>query len=106
MIPHYQPKVDVYTGKVSSVEALALFSAQPDRYDLVITDMTMPQMTGEKLAMELLRIRPDIPIILCTGYGEPYLEERIKSIGIKTFVMKPILRSQMAEAIKNALDTK
>ena len=56
--------------RTSSIEALALFSAQPNRYDLVITDMTMPNMTGEKLAEKLIQIRPDIPIIICTGYGE------------------------------------
>ena len=92
--------------RTSSVEALALFKAQPDRYDLVITDMTMPNMTGDKLAAELIRIRPNIPIILCTGYGEPLLEERVKNFGIKTFVMKPVLRSEMAKAIQDALGKK
>jgi two-component system cell cycle sensor histidine kinase/response regulator CckA len=66
----------------------------------------MPNMTGDKLAAELLRIRPDIPIILCTGYGEPLLEERVKNFGIKTFVMKPVLRSEMAKAIQDALGKK
>jgi FixJ family two-component response regulator len=68
--------------------------------------MTMPNMTGEKLAVELMRIRRDIPIILCTGYGEPLFEERIKNIGIKTLVMKPVLRTELAKAIQNALDKK
>ena len=90
--------------RTSSVEALALFSAEPHRYDLVITDMTMPNISGEKLAMELIRIRPNIPIILCTGYGETLLEEKIKNIGIKTLVMKPILRVELARAIQDALD--
>ena len=79
----------------------AIINAQPHRYDLVITDMT-----GEKLAVELIRIRPDIPIILCTGYGETLLGERLKNIGIKTLVMKPVLRTELAKAIQNALDNK
>ena len=66
----------------------------------------MPGITGEKLALELIRIRPDIPIILCTGYGEPLLEDRVKNIGIKTLVMKPVLRRDMAKAIQDALDNK
>jgi signal transduction histidine kinase/FixJ family two-component response regulator len=89
--------------RTSSVDALALFKAHPQRYDLVITDMTMPNMTGVEVAEELFRIRPDIPIILCTGYGEPLIEERAKSAGIRTFVMKPVLLSEMAKAIQEAL---
>jgi CheY-like chemotaxis protein len=92
--------------RTSSVEALALFSAQSERYDLVVTDMTMPNMTGEKLAVELIKIRPDIPIILCTGYSETFLEERVKNIGIKTLVMKPILRTELAKAIQDVLGNK
>jgi signal transduction histidine kinase/DNA-binding response OmpR family regulator len=89
--------------RTSSLESLALFQAQPDRYDLVITDMTMPNMTGEKLAEELLRIRPDIPIVLCTGYSEPSLEEKARKIGVKALVMKPILSVEMAKAVRKAL---
>lgn len=89
--------------RMSSIDALALFRDHPQRYDLVITDLTMPNMTGDQLAQELLRIRPDIPIMLCTGYGESILEERAKSIGIKAFIMKPILMAHMARTIREAL---
>ncbi len=92
--------------RTSSVDALDLFSAAPSRFDLVITDMTMPNMTGDKLAMELLRIRADIPVILCTGYSERLLEERIKTAGIRAFVMKPVLMAKLARAIREALDQK
>lgn len=84
----------------------AIINAQPHRYDLVITNMTLPNMTGKKLAVELIRIRPNIPIILCTGYGETLLGERLKNIGIKTLVMKPVLSTELAKAIQNALDNK
>ncbi|MDL1957888.1 MAG: PAS domain S-box protein, partial [Deltaproteobacteria bacterium] len=66
------------TSRTSSVEALELFKAQPDRFDLVITDMTMPNMMGDKLARELMKIRPDIPIIICTGYSERITEKKAK----------------------------
>jgi signal transduction histidine kinase/CheY-like chemotaxis protein len=92
--------------RTSSVDALALFATRPDQYDLVITDMTMPNMTGDKLAMELKRIRPDIPIVLCTGYSEANLEERIKNIGVSSLVMKPIVSANIAKAIREALDQK
>jgi signal transduction histidine kinase/DNA-binding response OmpR family regulator len=92
--------------RTSSVEALALFSAQPNRFDLVITDMTMPFMTGDKLAMELLRIREDIPIVVCTGYSERIKDEQAKAMGIRAFVMKPILMAKMAKAIRDALENK
>ncbi len=92
--------------RTSSVEALALFSAQPNRFDLVITDMTMPFMTGDKLAKELLRIRADIPIVVCTGYSERIQDEQAKATGIRAFVMKPILMAKMAKAIRDALEKK
>ncbi len=88
----------------SSTDALNRFTAQADQYDLVITDMTMPNMTGDRLAELLLRIRPDIPIILCTGYGEADLADRAKNIGIREIVMKPIVISKLAHAIRQAID--
>ena len=90
--------------KKSSIEALELFRAEPDRFDLVITDMTMPHMTGDKLAKELIKIRPDIPIILCTGHSRLVSEKKAKEIGIKAFVMKPILRRTIAETVRGVLD--
>jgi signal transduction histidine kinase len=88
----------------SSIEALALFRAEPDRFDLVITDMTMPHMTGDKLVRELLKIRPDMPIILCTGHSKTVSKEKAKEMGVKAFVMKPILRRTIAETVREALD--
>jgi len=93
--------VDPWT---SSTEALAAFRQKPDDFDLVITDMTMPKITGEELTKELMRIRPDIPVILCTGYSKRITEEKAKAIGIKAFVMKPIHTQVMAETVRHVLD--
>ena len=94
---------DVVT-RTSSIEALELFKAQTDRFDLVITDMTMPQMTGEKLADEILKIRPDIPIILCTGYSDKLDEANTKELGIQAYIMKPIVLNEIARTIRQVLD--
>lgn len=90
-------------ASTNSIEALEVFRAQPEQFDLVITNMTMPKMTGDKLAGELMRIRSDIPIVLCTGYSDGITEERAKAMGIRAFVMKPILKHEMAETIKGVL---
>ncbi|HBZ57326.1 MAG TPA: hybrid sensor histidine kinase/response regulator, partial [Syntrophobacteraceae bacterium] len=66
--------------------------------------MTMPNMTGDVLATELMRIRPDIPIVLCTGYSEAILEAKAKNIGVRALVMKPILCAKLAQAVRAALD--
>ena len=92
--------------RTSSIEALELFRAKPDQYDLVITDMTMPNMTGDRLAQELLQIRPGIPIILCTGFSERITEEKARAIGIEEFVMKPVVMKDLAVVIRRALDRK
>jgi CheY-like chemotaxis protein len=91
-------------GMTSSLEALELFQAKPDRFDLVITDTTMPNLTGIELAQEFMRIRPDIPIILCTGFSEAITQERVKAIGIKDFIMKPMIKNHIAPAIRRVLD--
>ena len=90
--------------RTSSLEALEVFRKKPDEFDLVITDMTMPHMTGEELTKQLITIRPDIPVILCTGYSKRINEEKAKSIGIKAFVMKPIHTRMMAETVRSVLD--
>ncbi len=92
------------TSRISSIEALEAFSANPDNFDLVITDMSMPKMSGDKLANELIRIRPDIPILLCTGFSESMTDEKIKSIGIKGFLKKPIVIKDLAQKIQKTLD--
>lgn len=94
------------TSRTSSIEALEAFRARPNSYDLVITDMTMPNMRGNDLAKELLKIKPDIPIILCTGFSEVISEEKAKILGIRRFIMKPIFKKDMARAIRDVLDSK
>jgi PAS domain S-box-containing protein len=90
----------------SSIKALELFRESPMAFDLVITDMTMPDMTGDLLAMEMMNIRPDIPIIICTGYSERLSEESAEAMGIRGFILKPILIRDMAITIRRILDPK
>lgn len=92
------------TVRTSSVEALALFQARPNDFDLVISDMTMPNMTGDKLAMELIAVRSDIPVILCTGYSKKITNNAAMQIGIKALVYKPIVRAELAKTIRKVLD--
>jgi PAS domain S-box-containing protein len=92
------------TARTSSLEALAAFREQPLKYDLVITDMTMPNMTGDKLSMELMNIRPDIPVILCTGFSETMPKEKASTIGIQGFLMKPMAMRDLAETVREVLD--
>jgi CheY-like chemotaxis protein len=92
------------TARTSSVEALEAFRAQPEKFDLVITDQTMPNMTGVELSKELMRIRPNIPIILCTGFSEVISEEEAKAIGIRDYVMKPVVQTQIANRIRQVLN--
>jgi PAS domain S-box-containing protein len=91
------------TAKTSSVEALDLFRQTPDEFDLVITDMTMPDMTGDVLARKLISIRPDIPIIACTGYSERINPDIVKEIGIKEMAMKPVVMKDIAQMIQRVL---
>jgi DNA-binding NtrC family response regulator len=90
-------------GKTDVLEALEAFKEKPDAFDLVITDQTMPHLTGRDLAEELLRIRPDIPIILCTGFSEVMHEEEAKAMGIREFIMKPFSLNEMAGIIRKSL---
>jgi len=92
------------TARTSSVEALEAFRTQPEKFDLVITDQTMPNMTGAELAQKLMGIRPDIPIILCTGFSEVIPEEKARAMGFQDYVMKPIVKSEMARIIRRVLD--
>ena len=90
--------------RTSSIEALALFKSKPGHFDLVITDMTMPQMTGDALARKLMTIRPDIPVIICTGFSENITQEKATTMGLKAFLMKPLLKEEMAHTIRRVLD--
>ena len=88
----------------SPLEALEAFRANPERFDIVITDMTMPNMTGDTLARKIMEIRPEIPVILCTGYSECITEEKAKNMGIRELVMKPVLIRELGVTIRRLLD--
>ncbi|MFO7715151.1 PAS domain S-box protein [Desulfosarcina sp.] len=92
------------TSRISSVDALEAFKANPDAYDLVITDMTMPNMTGDQFARKLLSIRPDMPVIILTGFSERISQENAADFGIKGLLMKPIVKSELAKMIRQVLD--
>jgi CheY-like chemotaxis protein len=92
------------TTRTSSQEALALFRRKPDDFDLVITDLTMPHMTGEELALAILRIRPNIPVILCSGYSDKISEATAAKLGIRAFVYKPAVKADMAQRVREVLD--
>ena len=85
-------------------EALDLFKADPMAIDLVITDMTMPVMTGDALAKELIKIRPEIPIILCTGLARKITGEQLKQMGIIRCIEKPLERSVLVTTVRQVLD--
>lgn len=93
-------------SKTDSEEALEEFAAQPDQFDLVITDMTMPKMTGDQLARKMMDIKPEIPVILCTGFNEAITEEKALAMGIDKFVMKPIVKDKLANTIRAVLDNR
>ena len=90
--------------RTSSIEALELFRSKPNDFDLVITDMTMPNMSGDKLAVELMKIRPDIPVIICTGFSKKISDDSIATIGIRAFAYKPIVKADLAKTVRKVLD--
>lgn len=92
--------------KTNPGEALELFQTKPDQFDLIITDMTMPQMSGVKLSEKLKELRSDIPVIICTGHSPLIDEEKAKSIGIAGFIMKPVVTKDIAQIIRKVLDNK
>jgi len=94
------------TGMTNGEDALKTFMSQPDTFDLVITDMTMPDITGAELSQKLLSIRPDILIILCSGYNELINQDKAKAIGIKEYLMKPIVRNEMATIVRAVFENK
>jgi CheY-like chemotaxis protein/anti-sigma regulatory factor (Ser/Thr protein kinase) len=85
-------------------EAFEAFKTDPYRFDLIVTDMTMPRMTGDKLSVKMLAIRKDLPIILCTGYSEHISETRAMEIGIRKYVQKPILLPKLAALMRELID--
>jgi PAS domain S-box-containing protein len=92
--------------KTNPVEALELFRSNPERFDLIITDMSMPQMTGDHFVEEILKIRPDTPTILCTGFSEMIDEKKAKEIGATEYIEKPIDKRDLAIKIRSVLDGK
>ena len=89
--------------RTSSIEALELFKADPDRFDLVITDIVMPNLTGDKLAKKIIAIRNNIPVVLCTGYSEKFTRQNASEMGIQTFLMKPLVMRDLANTVRQAL---
>jgi PAS domain S-box-containing protein len=92
------------TAATSSVKALESFEKHPDAFDLIITDYTMPEMTGTTLSQKILAIRPDMPIIITTGFSQHLTPEKAKSMGIRRMVMKPLLGDRFARVVREVLD--
>jgi CheY-like chemotaxis protein len=92
------------TTRTSSVAALELFRSGPDDFDLVFTDMTMPNMTGERLAGELRKIRPDLPVILCTGFNKKIASRTAKDLRVKALLKKPFEKETLAKLVRKVLD--
>lgn len=92
------------SGFTSSPEALLAFGRSPEKYDLVITDMTMPHLNGDRLAQEIMEQRRGVPIIICTGYSEQITEEDALKMGITNFIMKPVAMKTLATTVRKALE--
>jgi len=92
------------TAETDPKRALERFRAEPGAFDVVVTDQTMPGLSGTDLSRELLAIRPDLPIVLVTGFSESLSKERVKALGIRDFLLKPVLRKDLAGAVSRALD--
>ena len=92
------------TSRMNGKEALALFTADPSRFDLIITDQTMPEMTGVELAKEILALRADMPIIMCTGFSYVVDADKAKAAGIRAFALKPLTKKEIARTIRKVLD--
>jgi len=78
--------------------------SDPSRFDLVVTDQTMPELTGVELAKEVLALRPDMPIIMCTGFSYTVDANKAEAAGIKAFAMKPLTKREIAKTIRKVLD--
>lgn len=91
-------------SRTNGIEALEAFRANPHKFDMVITDMAMPNMSGDKLASELVKIRPDIPVLLCTGFSENISKERASFLGIGGFLLKPVVMRDLSQKIRDVLN--
>jgi CheY-like chemotaxis protein len=94
------------TAQTDSRAALELLRDDPGRFDVVITDQTMPGLTGTALAGELLTLRPELPVIICTGNGDRRHEEEARRVGVKAFVRKPYSERTLADVVRRVLDNK
>ncbi|MBU0480012.1 MAG: response regulator [Proteobacteria bacterium] len=103
MLANFGYRVTTFPGSTAALQA---FLAAPDSFDLVITDMTMPEMTGLELAVKMLAARRDIPIILCSGHGGPAIEKEVREAGISTYLTKPLVLRELAQAVRKELDQK
>ncbi len=92
------------TATVNSAEALNTFRSDPENFDLVITDMTMPHLNGAELSQKLLEIKPDVPIIMYTGFSELISREKAESLGIREYLMKPVVRAELARVVRKVLE--
>ncbi|MGD9364394.1 MAG: response regulator [Desulfobacteraceae bacterium] len=94
----------IITATTKSPEAYDLFRSAPEGFDLVVTDLTMPNMTGIDLAEKIIQLNPDLPIIMCTGFSELITPEQAQAVGIREVLFKPVARWQLAMAVRKALD--
>lgn len=92
------------SAHTDSLDAFTAFSRNPKGFDLLITDQTMPHMTGAELTEKCMRIRGDLPVIICTGFSEILSEEKARAMGIREYVTKPVVKSELARAVRKALD--
>ena len=92
-------------ARTNAIEALEAFKNNPDSFDLVVTDMIMPKMSGLDLAGKIRELRPDIPVVLCTGYSININEEQVLRQGLRDIIYKPILRRDMAVIVRKTLDS-
>ncbi len=93
-------------SRTDSEDALKTLKADPDGFDLIITDMTMPKLTGKQLTRECIKIRPDLPVIICTGFNEKTKNRTPEELGARSLLKKPISISQMARTVRKVLDSK
>ncbi len=96
-------QVEIFTN---ASEALDSFTQNPDRFDVLVTDQTMPSMTGEMLAKQVIRLRPSFPVILCSGFSYTMNEKKAEAMGLKAYLTKPVLMDEMARALQAAIPRK
>jgi len=96
ILSHFGYEVSAYTHPI---DALEHFRSDPEHFDAVIVDLVMPLMNGDQLACEIKKLNPNLPIILCTGFGAELAEQKVSELGIDGFLIKPIARKLMLETL-------